>query len=94
MTDWNVNPNIWLALVPSAPKIPVELHKEKVGKEDGWIIYFIVTPDLRARVQTLKDYHGNYAHSLRLLNDELKNDQHTVENFERDLKRELEAATK
>jgi hypothetical protein len=94
MSDWKVDPNIWLALVPNAPKMLIQLKKEKVGKDDGWIIYMDVSPALRKKVQTLKDYHGNYAHSLRLLNDELKNDQHTVENFERDLKRELEAATK
>jgi hypothetical protein len=94
MADWMVDPNIWMALVPTHTRVLVDLKKEGTGKDKAWKIYFPVPPEIRGRVTTLKDFHGNFVAALNQLNTRLKNDAFTMDNFERELKTELEAAKK
>jgi hypothetical protein len=94
MTDWRIDPNMYMTLVPVAPKVLIDLKKEGTGNEAAWRIYFPVPGPLRQRVTTLKDYHGNFTQALNKLNTELKNNPDTVNDIERKLKVELEEAKK
>jgi hypothetical protein len=96
MADWKYDQNINMALTPAEfwPQLPVELRKEGTGKEEAWRILFPVTPALRKRVTTLQDYYGNFVQAMNRLNDDLKNNPSTIDNFERELKNELESAKK
>jgi len=94
MSDWKLDPNIWMALVPDAPRISITLKKEGTGKDQAWRIIFPVPARLRSSVPTLKDNHGNFVQALNRLNEDLKNNPVTIDNFERELKTDLEAAKK
>ncbi len=89
--NWNFDERILLSLVPigAVGAVPVKLEGEK---EKAWKIHFPVTPRLRESVDYLKENAGNYARALDNLKYAIKHEAATKEDFENQLRTQLEKA--
>jgi hypothetical protein len=82
---------IFLTLVPDPSHWNgvVGLKKEGNEKSESWKIYLPMTPDLREKVDYLKQYGGNYVRALDNVKYSVKHDSATKNEFEGELSKQL-----
>lgn len=91
-THFNVEDSILLSLVPIPWDGTVALKYEGNDKEKAWKIHFPVTPELRTKVDYLKQNYGNYVRALENIKYSIKHDAATKSDFENQLQKQLSDA--